>query len=164
MLGGCGLTFAGRVNGENGNSTGFIFMVNFIEGGHLVTATEVFWYFCPLFLKKVWHFLMSPIRKRCLIKYKNFSWCFTTTSDVSHWASENNESILRRTYWRQGSTDGYVWTEFNISSVESGLKSFENVIEMDWYFCRLKRFINKFLWREPLDLRECMLKLLTIQV
>ena len=41
MLGGCGLIFAGRVNGENGNSTGLILMVNFIEGGHLVTAKNV---------------------------------------------------------------------------------------------------------------------------
>ena len=41
MLGGCGLTFAGRVNGENGNSTGLILMVNFIQGGHLVTFENV---------------------------------------------------------------------------------------------------------------------------
>ena len=41
MLGGCGLIFAGRVNGENGNSTGLILMVNFIQGGHLVTFENV---------------------------------------------------------------------------------------------------------------------------
>ena len=31
-----------------------------------------------------------------------FSWCVTATSEFSHWASSNNESILWRAYWRKG--------------------------------------------------------------
>ena len=55
MLGGCGLTFAGRVNGENGNSTGFCFDSIYYKGDHLLGHVQsaikflgllYFWHFC----------------------------------------------------------------------------------------------------------------------